>query len=80
MLVTRQSPPPQPFQRPFLQQPIRPGLIRRFTDPWLNPFLNGTYAAPYWAWGQASGFLAMAVWIFVILGVMFMIFFGGPRY
>jgi hypothetical protein len=42
--------------------------------------MNGTFAAPYWAWGEASGWIAMAMWIFIILAVMFMIFFGGPRY
>lgn len=53
---------------------------RRRIDPWLDPYMNGAYAAPLAAWGEASECMAAGIWIFVIIMVLFMVMLGGPRY
>lgn len=53
---------------------------RPLRDPWFDPFMNGTFAAPWPAWGEASGAIATGIWIFVIIMVLFAIIYGGPRY
>jgi hypothetical protein len=49
-------------------------------EPWFDPLMNTTFTTPWTAWGEASGVLAMGLWIFVIIMVLFAIIFGGPRY
>jgi len=49
-------------------------------DPWFEPWVNGGFVTPWNAWGQASGYISMGIWIFVIIMVLFAIIFGGPRY
>jgi hypothetical protein len=52
----------------------------RRLNPLLDPFMNGAFAAPWEAWGPLSACLANGIWAFVIIMVLFMIVFGGPRY
>jgi hypothetical protein len=53
---------------------------RGFLNPWFDPFLNGAFAAPWEAWGEVSGLMAVGIWCFVIIMVLFMVVYGGPRY
>jgi hypothetical protein len=56
------------------------GPWRRLLNPLLDPYLNGAFAAPWEAWEPLSACLANGIWVFVIIMVLFMIVFGGPRY
>jgi len=69
MIVPSGPPLHHEFQRP-----------KFWAEPWLDPFLNGTFAAPWEMWDQPAGMMAMAIWVFVIIMVLFMIIYGGPRY
>ena len=72
---------PQPYARPHTHYPNQyNGLWRRGLNPWVDPYMNGTFAAPLEEWGPLSACIANGIWIFVIIAVCFMIFFGGPRY
>lgn len=51
-----------------------------WAEPWLDPFRNGTFAAPWETWDQPAEMMAMGIWVFVIIMVLFMIIYGGPRY
>jgi len=54
---------------------------RRYVSPWTAPvFYDGAYVAPREAWGSVARIMANGIWIFVLLGLLFMITLGGPRY
>ena len=68
-----------PSGPPLLPQPENQ---RRWPlDPWFDyPATNAGWGAPWSPWVDISNVLAMGLWIFVIIMVLFAIIFGGPRY
>jgi len=51
---------------------------RTWIQGYLDPYLNGAFAAPYAAWGPFSSTLSTVFWCFIIVLAVYMIFFGGP--
>ena len=71
------QPPPNIIATP-LPQPGQGMQGRRWTPGYLDPYMNGAFAAPYATWGPFSKTVVMGFWCFIIVLVIYMILFGGP--